>query len=323
MAPTKFERFITQPVSGDLHDVPGLGKEHGIPTLKNKGIKTTYQLIGRFLKLDRNQEKFCEFLVGCGGIKQHVQETAKAVNQRVTQVGFQCDVKLSDHVIKTSTLFNDTKKTDFLKRKLSGKLSEDFFGINDESAFHKADIKNTDQLFGEFLSIIDEPNPTENTDKCDQFYDFLKKLKASSGHKSVIIYQIQAKLAIGIDTHGPEALKLRPRLLTHREVDDEAMDEMQYDARQNEPPGTGDGTRTRPLSAAAAANKKEQEKKGKSSVPSSKEQEKNEKSSVPSSPYTMPLVVAAFALLGYYFLFGSSSPGPAALPKPRDEGTWL
>lgn len=130
---------------------------------------------------------------------------------------------------KTATsLFDDSKKTAFLQRRLTGTLSEDFFGIKDERAFRANGITSTDHLFGAFLAIIDDPDPSKNTAKCDQFYAELKKLGAAPSYKSAIIYQLQAKLAVGIDTHGPEAL-LSP-LPTLPEVPRDALAEDDFDA---------------------------------------------------------------------------------------------
>jgi hypothetical protein len=250
MAPTKAERFLDGRLSGDLLEVPGIGAEHGIPNLNKHGIKTSYQLIGHFLKLNRNVDAFADFLVTeCKGVKQHMTKTAEAINERVSKKGFTCDIMLSDHVIATSTKFDDTKKTDFLKRKLSNTLEDDFMGIGPDTVkeFAAVGIRNTDQLFGAFLSIIDDPDVSKNTSKCDDFYDKLKKMKAARGYKSVIIYQLQAKLAIGIDTHGPEALKLRHLLPTVREVSSGALDEEEFDAVQDgaplyRSPSTGEGS---------------------------------------------------------------------------------
>ena len=43
--------FVNKPLlTGELNEVPGLG-EVGINTLNHSGIKTTYQLIGKFLEV--------------------------------------------------------------------------------------------------------------------------------------------------------------------------------------------------------------------------------------------------------------------------------
>ena len=45
------EDFVNKPrLTGELKEVPGLG-EVGINTLNRSGIKTTYQLIGKFLEV--------------------------------------------------------------------------------------------------------------------------------------------------------------------------------------------------------------------------------------------------------------------------------
>lgn len=326
MAPTKYERFIGGQLSGDLSEVPGLG-EKGQATLKSKNIKTTYQLIGHFLKLNRNEAEFCKFLVECGGVEQHVKEAARAINERVADKGFECDIRLSDHVIKTAaSRFDDTKKTDFLKRKLSNKLSDDFVGIRDETRYHASGIKTTDNLFGAFLSIIDDPSPAANTDKCDEFYRKLDALGAAPGYKSVIIYQLQAKLAVGIDTHGPEALKLRHLLPAMREVDEAALDEEAFDAREAGPRSVGSVkyTSRRTETPTPDSTKKKldyEEAAPAASKPVLKPAEKpGEKTGafLPVALFGVGLAVGAYFLL---FSLGESG-GPAALPKP-EAGEWL
>ena len=77
--------------------------------------------------------------------------------------GFKCQVRLSEHVIKTTaSRFGDDKKSAFIQKKLSGKLHEDFFGISQasEAKFASAGITNTDQLFAAFLSSAVEA-PTD------------------------------------------------------------------------------------------------------------------------------------------------------------------
>lgn len=315
MAPPKAESFLDGRLSGDLLEVPGIGTEHGIPNLNKHGIKTSYQLIGHFLKLNRNVDAFADFLVTeCKGMKQHMTKTAEAINERVSKKGFTCDIKLSDHVIATSTKFDDTKKTDFLTRKLSNTLEDDFMGIGPDtvSKFAAAGIRNTDQLFGAFLSIIDDPDVSKNTSKCDEFYDKLKEMKSAPSYKSVIIYQLQAKLAIGIDTHGPEALKLRHLLPTVREVSNEALDEEAFDAVQ-EGRSTGEGSRKKPAASRTHPPQK---------LDFSEDAPKPAPKPTPG-PSILPMAVCGilFAIGAYYFFLSGGS-NPAALPMP-DSGTWL
>ena len=70
------------------------------------------------------------------------------------------------------------------------------------------------------------------------------RLGAASGFKSAIIYQMQAKLAIGLDTHGPEALKLRHLMPTVAEAPEGAVDEEEYDKMDIDAPGTVEKPRT-------------------------------------------------------------------------------
>ena len=130
-------------------------------------------------------------------------QTAQQIARRVLIKGFKCEIKLSDGVIKSShSHFGDDKKRAFMNKKLTGNLTVDFTGIGPASLANlaAAGITNSDGLFAAFLSIIDNPNPMANTDKCDQFYEQLGRYGVASGYKATIIYQLQSKLAVGIDS---------------------------------------------------------------------------------------------------------------------------
>jgi hypothetical protein len=130
-------------------------------------------------------------------------QTAQQIARRVLIKGFKCEIKLSDGVIKSShSHFGDDKKRAFMNKKLTGNLTVDFTGIKEVTVANLAavGITNSDGLFAAFLSIIDNPNPMANTDKCDQFYEQLGRWKVASGYKATIIYQLQSKLAVGIDS---------------------------------------------------------------------------------------------------------------------------
>ena len=61
-----FEEFQANArLTGHLEEVPGLGPT-GIENLKGKGLHTTYQLIGYFLKLNRDEVAFANFLKELG-----------------------------------------------------------------------------------------------------------------------------------------------------------------------------------------------------------------------------------------------------------------
>ena len=129
-------------------------------------------------------------------------QTAHKIADRVLIKGFKCEIKLSDHVLTSSqSRFGDDQKRAFMNQKLTGNLG-DFTGIGSASLANLAavGITNSDGLFAAFLSIIDNPNPMANTDKCDQFYEQLGRWKVASGFKATIIYQLQSKLAVGIDS---------------------------------------------------------------------------------------------------------------------------
>ena len=141
--------------------------------------------------------------MGCNDPSMTRHQTAQQIEDRVLIKGFKCEIKLSDHVIKSShSHFGDDKKRAFMNKKLTGNLTVDFTGIKEVTVANLAavGITNSDGLFAAFLSIIDNPNPMANTDKCDQFYEQLGRWKVASGYKATIIYQLQSKLAVGIDS---------------------------------------------------------------------------------------------------------------------------
>jgi len=234
--PTKAEEFSTKAVlSGELDEVPGFG-EKGIDNLKRKGIHTTYQIIGKYLALDRDAQALHSFLcsdeIGMNPVPLKTHSTAQRIADRVQTKGFKCEIKLSEHVIKsTVSTFNDAKKTAFMAKKLTGDLSKDFTGIKDVTKFNAAGIRTSDHLFAAFLSIIDDPLPCKNTKQCDEFYKTLTNLGAASGYKSAIIYQLQSKLAVGIDTEGL-GIQFCPILPP---VAEDAVDEEAYDRGERSP----------------------------------------------------------------------------------------
>ncbi|KOO30850.1 hypothetical protein Ctob_012718, partial [Chrysochromulina tobinii] len=199
--------FVNKPLlTGELDEVPGLG-EVGINTLNRSGIFTTYQVIGKFLEFGRDPERLHTWLVdmGCHKSSMTTHQTAHKIADRVLIKGFKCEIKLSDHVLTSSqSRFGDDQKRAFMNQKLTGNLG-DFTGIGSASLANLAavGITNSDGLFAAFLSIIDNPNPMANTDKCDQFYEQLGRWKVASGFKATIIYQLQSKLAVGIDSSNP------------------------------------------------------------------------------------------------------------------------
>jgi len=141
-------------------------------------------------------------------------QTAQQIADRVLIKGFKCEIKLSDHVITSShSLFGDDKKRAFMNQKLTGDLTVDFTGIGSASLANLAavGITNSDGLFAAFLSIIDNPNPMANTDKCDQFDEQLGRYGVASGYKATIIYQLQSKLAVGIDSSHEGELEMALR----------------------------------------------------------------------------------------------------------------
>ena len=165
----------------------------------------------------RDAERLHTWLVrdmGCNDPSMTRHQTAQQIEDRVLIKGFKCEIKLSDHVIKSShSHFGDDKKRAFTNQKLTGNLTVDFTGIGPASLANLAavGITNSDGLLAAFLSIIDNPNPMANTDKCDQFYEQLGRWKVASGFKATIIYQLQSKLAVGIDSSNEGELEMALR----------------------------------------------------------------------------------------------------------------
>ena len=174
-------------------------------------------------------------------------QTAQQIARRVLIKGFKCEIKLSDHVLTSShSHFGDDQKRAFMNQKLTGNLG-DFTGIKEVTVANLAavGITNSDGLFAAFLSIIDNPNPMANTDKCDQFYEQLGRYGVASGYKATIIYQLQSKLAVGIDSSnegkhssprtGEQSRALPPRALppqTGRELFPSLDTEQACEAKQ-------------------------------------------------------------------------------------------
>ena len=154
----------------------------------------------------RDAERLHTWLVrdmGCNDPSMTRHQTAQQIADRVLIKGFKCEILLSDHVITSShSHFGDDKKRAFMNQKLTGDLTVDFTGIGPASLANLAavGITNSDGLFAAFLSIIDNPNPMANADKCDQFDEQLGRYGVASGYKATIIYQLQSKLAVGIDS---------------------------------------------------------------------------------------------------------------------------
>ena len=157
------------------------------------------------MQFGRDAERLHAWLVndmGCNASSMTRGKTAQQIADRVLIKGFKCEIKLSEDVIKSShSHFGDDKKRAFMNQKLTGNLN-DFTGIGPASLANLAavGITNSDGLFAAFLSIIDNPIPMANTDKCDQFYEQLGRYGVASGYKATIIYQLQSKLAVGIDS---------------------------------------------------------------------------------------------------------------------------
>lgn len=81
--------FLRMPIESDLKTVPGIGPA-GVKLLAKQGIKTTHQLIGKFLSfkgIDTTVQEHCDdfwdFLCHDVGIKAHRSGIVQAIAERV------------------------------------------------------------------------------------------------------------------------------------------------------------------------------------------------------------------------------------------------
>lgn len=77
----KHDDWLTQPIVADIKSVPGVG-DASKEALASAGIKTTYQLMGKFLMLDRDTKKFHEFLEQFSGISKYRDTIVRAIAEK-------------------------------------------------------------------------------------------------------------------------------------------------------------------------------------------------------------------------------------------------
>jgi hypothetical protein len=78
----RHDTWLTAPVTSDITIVPGIGVA-GKEALESAGITTTYQLIGKFLMLNRDNKKFLEFLSQFSAISKYRVTIVRAVAEKV------------------------------------------------------------------------------------------------------------------------------------------------------------------------------------------------------------------------------------------------
>jgi hypothetical protein len=311
MAAVSLERFESPDyqITGRLQEVPHLG---GITDgkLAAKGITSTYQLLGHFLSGNRDKDKFIQFLAEMETPGAHRKTLADAIYKRVSACGIKVAVEVPAEVDGkvVSSKIDDVKAGEIQRRKFNKDLRHDFAGcgfgsVGDKEknksvkALEAHGITSSDQLFGAMLKHFDQSPKTENV---VAFWKELQAIGVAGGYKTTIIEAMKLKLDIGIDNCAKPALQPLP------------------EDPPEEAPGTGQKSRTLPLSAgaatAAAAAKKKAEDEAKKQA---EDEAKKKASGLPTHVYVLPVLVA----VGWFFLSGSS-PASAELPAPA-QGEWL
>ena len=200
MAAMTIENFTNWAIlDGSLQQVPWIGPDTE-EKLREHGIKTVWQLFGKHLKLGRNVGKLASLLRECGVNAGNVNDTANAIDRRVRTRGINVTVPLSESMRETSKL-TGPKRTEFVNKKLSGSLQQDFLGVGETTVkkMNAAGVTTSDELFAQFLALLDEPTAQFSTAPGDAFYGKLSEYGVS-GYKSSVVDCILTKLEQGIDS---------------------------------------------------------------------------------------------------------------------------
>jgi len=294
------ERFESRDyqITGRLQEVPHLG---GVTDgrLAAKGITSTYQLLGHYLSVNRDKTEFIKFLEEMDTPDTHRNRLADAIDRRVSACGIKVTVSVPAEVDgqPVSSKIDDVKASQIMERKFNNNLRHDFAGCGFGSegdkeknksvkALEARGIISTDQLFGAMLKHFGGQSPT--TANVVAFWKELKDIGVAGGYKTTIIEAMKLKLDIGIDNC--------------------AKPSMEGVIEEPAAPGTGQKSRTLPLSAGAAAAKKKADEEAKKKAG---EQTRKEPSGMPMYVFVLPVLVA----VGWYLLSGSSS-ATAELPAP-------
>ena len=218
-------------LSGRIDEVPGLAPANVRRQLERHGIRTSLQLIAHFLRLERNEAQFANFLRRCGVRPADCEDVANIVAARV-RLGVRLRVPLPDRITQSSRLKDDTI-TDFLSREFNNRLEHDFqgFGLGRPDEPLNASVRNlaaanppidsTNRLFAALLMRFDEPitPPSAEKDrafrqKVQAFQQDLARMGVAVGYTATIVDALKRQLDIGIDNVGTH--RRGPALLTPR-----------------------------------------------------------------------------------------------------------
>jgi len=241
------ERFASSDyqLTGSLTEVPHLG-DTTCGLLKKRKISSTYQLLGHFLAGNRDKAAFVAFLRDVETPAAHRNGLANAIATRVSSCGVKLTVSMPSEVDGkvVSSKLDDVKASKIQQLKFNNVLAHDFPGVGfgkegdkenvSLQALRAHDITTTDQLFGAMLKHIGE-DASKHVENVVAFWKELGAMGVAHSYKTTIIEGMKLKLDIGIDNCA------RPLMSTN------------WEEEPASPPGTGQQTRTRPLSADAHA----------------------------------------------------------------------
>jgi hypothetical protein len=191
-------------LTGNLTEVPGIDKT-ALELLRNEGVVSTYQLLGRFLSCDRDLAEFESTLAGC----PEAATICNAVRTRVATASVKIVAKLPDVIDgrPVSSRVDDVKAQNICKRKFNNDIRHDFEGCGlgkpgDKTlsqgmqSLQAHGITSTNKLYGEMLMCFSGP-PTQ--EMMVAFRERLGDLGVSSGYKTTMMDAMRQKLDIGLD----------------------------------------------------------------------------------------------------------------------------
>ena len=158
------------PLTGSTTQLPFCAERTADLLAVHGGVRSIWQLFGKYLEFGRDQEKLASYLRACCVNPGNVNRLAAALAQRV-QSGFAVTVPLSKSTKGTSELTGG-KRAMYINTRLNGNLLHDFLGLNPISLqkMAAAGVTTSDQLFAQFLSLLDEPTAEFTEAMGDKFY---------------------------------------------------------------------------------------------------------------------------------------------------------
>jgi len=201
-------------LTGRLGETPHIGART-IEILGQQGIHSTYQLLGHYLTLNRDNNDFVAFLEMVETPEAHRSGLADAIARRVELAGVKVTVAVPQEIDgkPVSTKLDNDRACTIQRTEFNGDLRHDFPGcgfgkvgdLPNQTVKNLADhgITNTDELFGAMLSHFDAA-PTEA--HMIAFWKALGAMGAAHGYKTTIIHAMKLKLDIGIDNCAPRRL---------------------------------------------------------------------------------------------------------------------